>query len=71
MNADAKDLNEFKSENDLNHLRLLVDYKYSLTYSDYKAVNFFISFYLHKLRNFKHFLKGIKINEIFFFIFLV
>ncbi|XP_031630480.1 arginyl-tRNA--protein transferase 1 isoform X1 [Contarinia nasturtii] len=33
----AKDLNEFNPADDLSNLRLLVDYKYCLTYRDYRA----------------------------------
>lgn len=35
----AKDLNEFIPATDLSHLRLLVDYKYCLTYKDYREVS--------------------------------
>lgn len=38
IDPQAKDLNEFNPATDLNHLRLLVDYKYCLTYKDYKEV---------------------------------
>lgn len=34
----ANDLNEFNPANDLNTLRLLVDYKYCLTYREYREV---------------------------------
>ncbi|XP_055312807.1 arginyl-tRNA--protein transferase 1-like isoform X2 [Sitodiplosis mosellana] len=36
LDPQASDLNEFNPATDLNHLRLLVDYKYCLTYRDYK-----------------------------------
>lgn len=39
MDPNARDLNEFNPATDLNHLRLLVDYKYCLTYKDYKEVS--------------------------------
>lgn len=38
IDPQAKDLNEFNPATDLNDLRLLVDYKYCLTYKDYKEV---------------------------------
>lgn len=37
--SQAKDLNEFNATADLNNLRLLVDYKYCLTYRDYREVS--------------------------------
>lgn len=36
LDPQARDLNEFDSAADLNNLRLLVDYKYCLTYRDYR-----------------------------------
>lgn len=41
LDPQATDLNEFNPAADLNNLRLLVDYKYCLTYRDYKEVGFF------------------------------
>lgn len=35
----AKDLNDFDPATDIHHLRLLADYKYLLSYRDYKEVN--------------------------------
>lgn len=46
----AKDLNEFIPARDLNQLRLLVDYKFCLTYKDYREVNL-ILFLFHKNPN--------------------
>lgn len=40
LDPQATDLNEFNPAADLNNLRLLVDYKYCLTYRDYKEVSF-------------------------------
>lgn len=36
---EAKDVNEFNPVTDLNQLRLLIDYKYCLTFKDYKEVS--------------------------------
>lgn len=50
LDPHAQDLNQFNPATDLNSMRLLIDYKYSMTYSDYKEVFFeFLPSFIHTI----------------------
>lgn len=60
LNPQARDLNEFNPAVDLNNLRLLVDYKYCLTYRDYREVRHFVELFFPCHRDFQFDCKYLK-----------